>query len=341
MVFIDGTIIDEYETFVDAMARLSSRDTVHSCANVARFARAIVSAIDRLHFEYKHEQVFLKLDASGAGGWSCVSPCENRLLYDWTQTVDARVNYLINYIETNILEDHLPSHAVVEEFVEAEIRPGEIEADYTVCGFVLDSIFYPTSINLCGTDARGQYIEQWTGADASQIEDQPADWQRMFEIYARMVTIEAEPFSYRHGIYAGDLFINRHREYKQRDWNIRRGGRSTPESLIMFGEPNYEAKVNIFVQENLSNERLFDLYTNVCDRLTHAPYLMYPFSTSYCYFGKSVTPNFLRFNFLVNPHRIVDEHGQQLQKNQHGRTSHDIIRKIVDNELQMIVTSTN
>ncbi|CAF4770574.1 unnamed protein product, partial [Rotaria socialis] len=196
MVFIDGSVIDEYEAYIAAMARLSSTNTSHNPENVARFSQSIVSAIDRLHFEFHYEKVFLKLDAIGAGGWSCVSPSENALLYDWTQTVEVRVAYLIRYIEKNVLEEHLPSHAVVEEFIEAQKRPGDIDADYTVCGFVLDSIFYPTSINLCGTDSRGQYIEQWTAPKASQMDDSPTIWQNMFEIYARMVAIEAEPFSY-------------------------------------------------------------------------------------------------------------------------------------------------
>ncbi|CAF0878760.1 unnamed protein product [Rotaria sordida] len=333
MVFIDGSVIDEYESYIAAMARLSSSDTLHVSENVARFARSIVSAIDRLHFEYKYEKVFLKLDAVGAGGWSCVSPRENPLLYDWTQNVDVRINYLVDYIKKNVLEEHLPTHAIVEEFIETQIRPGNIDADYTVCGFVLDSIFYPTSISLCGTDARGQYIEQWTAAEASQMDDKSNDWEHMFKIYARMVAIEAEPFSYKNGIYAGDVFITVKNEYKQRDWNIRRGGRSTPETLIMLGEPNYEAKANISIEQELTCEELFDLYTNVCDRLTHAPNYMYPFSTAYCHFGKSVVPNFLRINVLVNPQQLMCENGTKLPKNKHRQKINNIIKQIIDDEL--------
>ncbi|CAF4963341.1 unnamed protein product, partial [Rotaria socialis] len=80
-------------------------------------------------------------------------------------------------------------------------------------------------------------IEQWTAPKASQMDDSPTIWQNMFEIYARMVAIEAEPFSYKNGIYAGDIFLTVNNEYKQRDWNIRRGGRSSPETFIMLGEP--------------------------------------------------------------------------------------------------------
>ena len=155
----------------------------------------------------------------------------------------------------------------------------------------------------------------------------------MFLIYARMVTIEAELFSYRNGIYAGDLFITRQREYKQRDWNIRRGGRSTPETLIMLGKPNYEAKTSISIDNELSCDRLFDLYTNVCDRLTREPYHMYPFSTGYCYFCKSTTPSLLRIKMLVDPSRLLDEKGNQLPKNQHREKINKIAQNFVDEEL--------
>ena len=335
MVFIDGSVIDDYDAYNEAMQRLTSSDTLHIPENVSRFSKAVVSAIDRLHYEYQHEKVFLKLDAVGAGGWSCVSPSENPLLYDWNQSVDARIAYLVDYIEKNVLEDHLPSHAVVEEFVETEVRPGGIEADYTVCGFVLDSIFYPTSINLCGTDARGQYIEQWTAAEANQMDDNPADWQEMFKIYARMAEIEAKPFAYKNGIYAGDLFITPDKKYKQRDWNIRRGGRSTPETLTMLGEANYEAKANVSIEKELTSEELFDLYTKVCDRVTRAPYLMYPFSTGYCHFCKSAEPNFLRINVLINPVRLLDEKGKKLPKNKNRQQVNDIIKELIDEELSI------
>ena len=333
MVCADGTVIDNYDSYVDAIARLCPSRTTHTVENVARFSRSIVGAIDRLHVEYGHERAFLKLDAIGAGGWSCVSPSKNPLLYDWKQDIDVRVAYLIDYINKNILDSALPSHAVIEEFVEAQARPGDIAADYTVCGFVLDSVFYPTSVNLCGVDSHGQYTEQWTAPDARQMDDEPSDWERMFDLYARMVTIEAEPFSYKNGIYAGDLFITRQHEFKQRDWNIRRGGRSAPESLTMLGEPNYEAKATVSVDRQLTGEQLFDVYTRVCDRITRAPYEMHPFSTTYGYFGQTRTPNFLRFDILVDPHRLVDEQGVKVSREKQEERVKAIIEGIATEEL--------
>lgn len=101
---------------------------------------------------------FVKLDASGAGGWSSMSPKEHSIIYDHSKSEEERVVYLKNYIQKTILDDLLPM-AVVEELIEPESRPGGIDADYTVCGFVLNGTFFPTSINLCGTED-GAYIEQ-------------------------------------------------------------------------------------------------------------------------------------------------------------------------------------
>ncbi len=56
-------------------------------------------------------------------------------------------------------------------------------------------------------------------------------------------------------LYADNLFITLNNEYKQRDRNIRRGGRSTIETLVMLGEPNYEAEAetNISIEKELTS----------------------------------------------------------------------------------------
>ncbi|CAF4720898.1 unnamed protein product, partial [Rotaria sp. Silwood2] len=87
------------------------------------------------------------------------------------------------------------------------------------------------------------------------------------------------------------------------------------------------------IQQELTCEELFDLYTNVCDRLTDAPNYMYLFSTAYCYFCKSAVPNFLRINVLVDPQRLIDENGTKLPKNKHRQKVNNIVKQIVDDEL--------
>jgi hypothetical protein len=101
----------------------------------------------------------VKLDASGAAGWSCMSVPEHSIIYDCEQDQEKRINYLREYIGMKVVSEQLPTVAVIEEFIEAQKRSGDIDADYTVCGFVLDGKLFPTSINLCGTE-NGSYIEQ-------------------------------------------------------------------------------------------------------------------------------------------------------------------------------------
>jgi hypothetical protein len=122
------------------------------------FARAVIEAIDQLHQKY-NLAAFVKLDASGAAGWSCMSHSEHAVIYDCEQEQEKRITYLREYIESRVIGERLPTLAVIEEFIEPQKRSGDIDADYTVCGFVVDGKLFPTSINLCGTE-NGCYIEQ-------------------------------------------------------------------------------------------------------------------------------------------------------------------------------------
>jgi hypothetical protein len=100
---------------------------------------------------------FVKLDACGTSGWSNLSPNLHSQIYDITENIEKRVAYLCNYIQKKVIGKRLPTIAIVEEFVEPQKRSGAIDADYTVCGLVLDGIFYPTSISL-GETLNAQYI---------------------------------------------------------------------------------------------------------------------------------------------------------------------------------------
>jgi hypothetical protein len=88
-----------------------------------------------------------------------MSPSEHGIIYDCEQEQEKRIQYLYEYIKTKVVGERLPKLAVIEEFIEPQKRLGDIDADYTVCGFVLDGKLFPTSINLCGTE-NGCYIEQ-------------------------------------------------------------------------------------------------------------------------------------------------------------------------------------
>jgi hypothetical protein len=346
MVCVDGSILDSYEAYKETISTLTHVSTENIPINAEKFARAVVIAIDRLYSEYGFH-AFVKLDAAGAGGWSCMSPDQHPILYDHTLTQDERITYVNNYIRTNVIDEHLPTHAVVEEFIETELRPGGIPADYTVCGLLLNGKFFPTSINLCGTNNSGHYVEQWTASDAELLDDTNHDWQSMFKTYAQMSEYESKKLNYSNGIYAGDLFVSKSkREYKQRDWNIRRGGRSTPETLIMFNEyqVNYECKVIINLNTiinsiRLTNEQLFYLYTNICDELANGLYKMYPFSTSYAYFGQTDDDDYLRFNFIVDPSLLVNNQQEVLSKSEHRDKVYEIVKQITSHHVRLFINS--
>jgi hypothetical protein len=339
MVCVDGTILDSYDVYEKTISSLTSISTENTPTNAERFARSVVIAVDRLYTEYGLD-AFVKLDAAGAGGWSCMGPDQHSILYNHTLTQNERVAYVNNYIQASVIEQHLPTHAVVEEFIDTEIRPGNIPADYTVCGLLINGKFFPTSISLCGTDC-GQYIEQWTASHAEFLDDTDADWQSMFKTYAEMSEYESKKFNYSNGVYAGDLFIsNMKREHKQRDWNIRRGGRSTPETLTMVEnyQVNYECKVTLHLNTildsiRLTDKQLFILYTNICDELSNGLYKMYPFSTNYAYFGQTDDGDFL------NPLLFTDNQGKLLPKYQQRERVYDTVRHITSRHIRLILNS--
>lgn len=154
-----------------------------------------------------------------------------------------------------------------------------------------------------------------------------------------MVSLEASEFNYKNGIYAGDLFLTKDGHHKQHDWNIRRGARSSPESLVLFGVSTYETKVTLFMSEfglhgKMDNIQLFYVYKSICERLSRE-YGMYLFSTGFGYFGKNdQAGDFLKFNVLVNPQALENilEGGerQYLPRNEHRNKIIQIIRKLAN-----------
>ncbi|CAF1144293.1 unnamed protein product [Rotaria sordida] len=74
-----------------------------------------------------------------------LQPFTDRLLLpDLPTNQERRIAYLREYIEAEVVGESLPIFAVVEKFIEPQKRSGNIDADYTVCGFVLNGKFFPT-----------------------------------------------------------------------------------------------------------------------------------------------------------------------------------------------------
>ncbi|CAF1127421.1 unnamed protein product [Adineta steineri] len=341
-VSIDGSLIENYQELMTNMEQVDPVHVKNTFDNIEVFSRAIIQAIDHLHNKYQLTS-FVKLDSLGAGGWSSMAPSEHPIIYDIDIAKEQRVSYLHNHLD-RIFEDEplLSLMAVVEEFIEPQKRSDDIDADYTVCGFVLSGKFFPTSINLCGTKG-GVYIEQWTSSSPADIGDSSEFWQEMFHTYSRMVALEATEFGYKNGIYAGDLFVTKDNQHKQRDWNIRRGGRSSPESMTIFGMANYETKLILHMNDfgvdgEMNKLELFLLYTNVCERLSQ-DYGMYTFSSAFGYCCKdSAKGDTLTFNILVHPKVLThgDQHGQKqtLPKREHRAKVLELIRDTVTKVLQ-------
>jgi hypothetical protein len=157
-VSTNGKLIDNYQEYIYTIEHLNPIYTENNSENIQIFARGVIQAIDQLYNQY-NVSAFVKLDANGAAGWSCMSPDKHKLIYNYEENQEERVKYLCEYIQMKVVGERLPLLAVVEEFIQPQKRSGDIDADYTICGFVLGGKFFPTSINLCGA-VNGSYIEQ-------------------------------------------------------------------------------------------------------------------------------------------------------------------------------------
>jgi hypothetical protein len=166
----------------------------------------------------------------------------------------------------------------------------------------------------------------------------------MFQTYSLMVAFEATEFGYKNGIYAGDLFVTKDGRHKQRDWNIRRGGRSSPESLAAFGIPTYETKVTLSMADfgldgKMNNVELFRLYTQICQRLSDE-YGMYVFSSGFGYCCKDQERgDHMKFEIMIHPKwlsTIDDINGQKqkLPRSEHRNKVTEIIRETIKNILE-------
>jgi hypothetical protein len=74
-----------------------------------------------------------------------MSADQHPILYYHSLTQTERIAYVNNYIYTNIIPEHLPTHVV-----EAELRPGSIPADYIIFGLLINGKFVHISIHFGG-----------------------------------------------------------------------------------------------------------------------------------------------------------------------------------------------
>ncbi len=150
----NGTIIDDYPTYLNARRECTAERRKKTPENVRSFAQGIVRAIERVQNDF-HLNAFAKYDSAGCGGGTNMSPDSYAVLYDKTKEESERVDYLTKHINDGWGHEELPPFGVVEESEEAEKWPG-VPADYGICGFTLNGKFFPTSVNVERT-THGQY----------------------------------------------------------------------------------------------------------------------------------------------------------------------------------------
>lgn len=310
-VHADGTVITDLDNYIQKA--LSTKETSplvfnKTQANLEKMANGILDCIDDLARQGLGSIV--KLDSNGVSGLGNLMPGEFSQIYDQSSSHQDRLTALVKIMQEAYQQtDTLPQFAVVEEFINARKVEGFMY-DLTVGGMMVDGVFMPLSIFPFGTDSNGVYDRGWIAAEAGLVKEDPQLWKKLFQAYSQMGDVMAR-FGYRNGVLAGDVLIREDGKLVFHDYNFRRGGRSTPEALIAL-LPNtgwFEVQLKLTSEHGLphveSNKELVDTYTNVCQRLTDN-YSIYPFSTSFGYFGwDGGSHPFMKLKLLV-PMRFLE-----------------------------------
>lgn len=135
---------------------------------------------------------------------------------------------------------------------------------------------------------------------------------------------------YRNGVLAGDVLVRNDGRIVFHDYNFRRGGRSTPEALIALMPDTglFEVQLKMGEGEGLPhmtyNVDLFHTYTNTCQQLTNMG--IYPFSTSFGYFGWGDGSHpFMKLKLLV-PMEMLD--GKT--RDQHVQIVQELVKSLIN-----------
>lgn len=317
----NGQIIESFDELME-FQRDNVERTAKTPENTQAFATGIVDAVNILGSEGK--KGYIKLDSNGVSGLSNVDPSMCPEAYDLTIPYEERVAALSQFIEANLDEDILPPAAVVEEFVKAVEHEG-VTWDGTVCGALVDGEFYPTSVNPFLTQ-NAEYVSQWNASSASDIGENPEEWDAMFDLFDRMGTVLAEHAGYKNGVLAGDVFKAEDGRLLVHDFNFRRGGRSTPEVMIAIQPGGWFENQTVMpipdeVAATMSGEELFDVYTKVCSALQEQG--IQPFATAFGYFSRTEGGHAKMKFKTMTPTRMFDEQG--LPRSEHKALVDDII----------------
>lgn len=322
-VHANGSISDGFDSYVQQAAIDKNNMPsvfIKTEVNVRRMANSILECTDRLANEGL--QSIIKLDSNGVSGLGNLMPKEYPKVYDQTLDRSKRLEAL-EVIMNSAYEqsETLPQFAVVEEFIKAKKVDGFMH-DLTAGGMMVDGVFMPMSMFPFATDKDGVYDRGWIAAQAKLVKEDPELWTRIFKAYGEMGAVMAKQ-GYRNGVLAGDILVREDGRIVFHDYNFRRGGRSTPEALIALLPDTglFEVQLKIGPEQGLphvsSNVELVQLYSKVCKQLTDR-HGVYPFSTSFGYFGWGDGSHpFMKLKLLVPTELLEgqsrDKHSQMVQ----------------------------
>ncbi len=265
IIEVNGNEIDSYEALLSD--EVTNKGGEKNPKNVSIMAKGILEGIDKLR-EEKGLKAYVFLDPERSGGSGNLDPGieDYAKIYDNNVETNVKQKILERAID-KMFKDTLPPRSIVEEFIEQEEREGE-KLDYTVRGQIVDGVFLPYSVSLSRT-TNGKYNAQWVSKNPEAIGEDPAVWKKLLTITAEAASIYSEHSGY-NGDFALDIFKCKDGSLAVHDWNIRRGGASTPEALLPFLPTDksvlFKARVKIPIPE-MSFEDRVALYDQTTDEL--------------------------------------------------------------------------
>jgi hypothetical protein len=330
-IHADGSISTDYDSYIE-----QSRKTVDTHGsefektdtNMGKMADTMLACVGEL--SEQGMRAIIKLDSNGVSGLGNLMPDKHPDVYDMHKDYFARRTALLEKMKASYKDSQtLPQFAVVEEFIDDARMVEGFRYDLTAGGMMVGGIFMPMSMFPFGTNDDGEYDRGWIAAQAELVKEDPVVWKKIFQAYSQMGEVMARN-GYRNGVLAGDVLVRNDGRIVFHDYNFRRGGRSTPEALIALMPDTglFEVQLKMGEGEGLPhmtyNVDLFHTYTNTCQQLTNMG--IYPFSTSFGYFGWGDGSHpFMKLKLLV-PMEMLD--GKT--RDQHVQIVQELVKSLIN-----------
>lgn len=328
----NGKEVDSYEALLSDEVTNKGREK--NPKNVSIMAKGILEGIDKLR-EGKGLKAYVFLDPERSGGSGNLDPGIEDYAKIYDNNVETKVKQkILERAIDKMFKDTLPPRSIVEEFIEQEEREGE-KLDYGISGQVVDRVFLPTSISLCGT-TNGKFNRLWVSKNPEAIGEDPAVWKKLLTITAEAADIYSKYSGYT-GDFALDIFKRKDGSLVVHDFNYRRGGASAPETVLIYLPTSqsvlFKARVKIPIDKPISFEEKVALNEKTNERLLSNG--MIPCETS----SKNDPVNErggITFNILMLTDKITGPGGEQLARDQHYKFVTEKVRKAMQLERKII-----